>query len=218
MESRWSDREAAEYVERFAPRWGEPLALRVYTSRLIGRDPDLVMHGGGNTSLKGDLTTLVGDRVEALFVKGSGWDLDAIEPPGLPAIDLAHLRRLRALAALSDEEMVNQLRTGLFDAGAPNPSVETLLHAFLPHKYIDHTHSTAVLGLADQPDCAKTCRAVYGRRMGLVPYIMPGFALAKKAAEIYEDDPAVEGLILLKHGIFTFGETAREAYERMIAT
>ncbi len=112
--------------------WGEELALRVYTSRLIGRDPDLVMHGGGNTSLKGTVTTLVGDEVEALFVKGSGWDLDAIEPPGLPAVDLAHLRRLRALAALSDEEMVNQLRTHLFDAGAPNPSVETLLHAFLP--------------------------------------------------------------------------------------
>src|SRR5919109_1589581 len=119
MESRWSDADARESVDRLAPRWGEHLALRVYTSRLIGRDPDLVMHGGGNTSLKGTVTTLLGDRVEALFVKGSGWDLDAIEPPGLPAIDLAHLRRLRALATLSDEEMVNQLRTGLFDAGAP---------------------------------------------------------------------------------------------------
>jgi rhamnose utilization protein RhaD (predicted bifunctional aldolase and dehydrogenase)/NAD(P)-dependent dehydrogenase (short-subunit alcohol dehydrogenase family) len=112
--------------------------------------------------------------------------------------------------------MVNFQRTNLIDAGAPNPSVETLLHAFLPHKFIDHTHSTALLALADQPDCAEICRAVYGRSMGLVPYIMPGFALAKKAAEIYEEDPAVEGLILLKHGIFTFGETAREAYERMI--
>src|SRR5213596_285375 len=126
MESRWSDREAAEFVARLAPRWGEDLALRVYTSRLIGRDPDLVLHGGGNTSLKGTMTTLVGERVEALFVKGSGWDLVAIEPPGLPAVDLVHLRKLRALAELSDEEMVNQLRTHLFDAGAPNPSVETL--------------------------------------------------------------------------------------------
>src|SRR5437762_2659461 len=129
---------------------GEDLALRVYTSRLIGRDPDLVLHGGGNTSLKGTLTTLVGERVEALFVKGSGWDLAAIEPPGLPAVDLVHLRKLRALAELSDEEMVNQLRTHLFDAGAPNPSVETLLHAFLPHRFIDHTHADVALLVTNQ--------------------------------------------------------------------
>src|SRR4026209_1887570 len=111
MLSRWSGAEAREYVERLGPRWGEDMALRVYTSRLIGRDPDLVMHGGGNTSLKGAVTTPVGDDLEALLVKGSGWALDAIEPPGLPAVDLRHLRRLRALGALSDEEMVNQLRT-----------------------------------------------------------------------------------------------------------
>src|SRR5438046_521056 len=150
MESRWSDREAAEFVARLAPRWGEDLALRVYTSRLIGRDPELVMRGGGNTSLKGTGTTLVGERVEALFVKGSGWNLDAIEPPGLPAVDLAHLRKLRALRELSDEEMVNQLRTHLFDAGAPNPSVETLLHAFLPHRFIDHTHADIALVVSNQ--------------------------------------------------------------------
>ena len=219
MESRWSDREAAEYVERYAPRWGEPLALRVYTSRLIGRDPDLVMHGGGNTSMKGDVTTLVGDRVEALFVKGSGWDLDAIEPPGLPAIDLAHLRRLRALAALSDEEMVNQLRTGLFDAGAPNPSVETLLHAFLPHRFIDHTHADIALVVTNQPrdEAAAMVADAFGPRWTIVPYIMPGFALAKLAAEVYERDPAVEGLVLMNHGLFTFADDARTAYERMIA-
>src|SRR5213592_3082922 len=162
MESRWSDREAAEYVERFGPRWGEDLATRVYTSRLIGRDPDLVMHGGGNTSLKGTVTTLVGDRVDALFVKGSGWELDAIEPPGLPAVDLQHLRKLRALRELSDEEMVNQLRTHLFDAGAPNPSVETLLHAFLPHAFIDHTHADAILALTNQPDGAERIREALG--------------------------------------------------------
>ena len=106
MESRWSDREAAEYVDRYAATWGEALALRVYTSRLIGRDPDLVMHGGGNTSLKGTVTTLVGESMEALFIKGSGWDLDAIEPPGLPAVDLGHLRKLRGLSALSDEAQI----------------------------------------------------------------------------------------------------------------
>src|SRR5438105_11299344 len=218
MESRWSDREAAETVERFAPRWGEDLALRVYTSRLIGRDPDLVMHGGGNTSMKGSVTTLVGDRVEALFVKGSGWDLDSIEPPGLPAVDLAHLRRLRALAALSDEEMVNQLRTGLFDAGAPNPSVEPLLHAFLPHRFIDHTHADIALVLTNQPraDAEAMVRDAFGARWAVVPYVMPGFVLAKLAAKVFERDPAVEGLVLLNHGLFTFADDARTAYERMI--
>ena len=130
---------------------------------------------------------------------------------------LAPLRKLRGREALSDEEMVRVQRANLLDPGAPNPSVETLLHAFLPHKYVDHTHSTAVLSLADQPDAAERCADLYGRRMGLVPYIMPGFLLAKKAAEVFEADPAVEGLVLLKHGIFTFGDTAQEAYERMIA-
>ena len=219
MESRWSDREAAEFVERLAPRWGEDLALRVYTSRLIGRDPDLVMHGGGNTSLKGTVTTLVGERVEALFVKGSGWNLDAIEPPGLPAVDLAHLRKLRALRELSDEEMVNQLRTHLFDAGAPNPSVETLLHAFLPHRFIDHTHADIALVVTNQPRDAVQAmvREAFGPRWAIVPYVMPGFALAKLAAEVYERDPSVEGLVLVNHGLFTFADDARTAYERMIA-
>jgi rhamnulose-1-phosphate aldolase/alcohol dehydrogenase len=219
MESRWSDRDAAEYVERFGPAWGEDLALRVYTSRLIGRDPDLVMHGGGNTSLKGTVTTLLGDRVEALFVKGSGWDLDSIEPPGLPAVDLVHLRRLRTLPALSDEEMVNQLRTHLFDASAPNPSVETLLHAFLPHRFIDHTHADVALVLTNQPrgEGEAMVREAFGPRWAIVPYVMPGFALAKLAAEVFERDPTVEGLVLMNHGLFTFADDARTAYERMIA-
>src|SRR5262245_48759691 len=218
MESRWSDREAGEYVERYAARWGEALALRVYTSRLIGRDPDLVMHGGGNTSLKGTITTLLGDRQEALFVKGSGWDLDAIEPPGLPAVDLKHLRRLRNLSALSDEEMVNQLRTHLVDAGAPNPSVETLLHAFLPHRFIDHTHADIALVVTNQPVAEREAmvRDAFGPRWAIVPYVMPGFALAKLAAEVSERDPEAEGLVLLNHGLVTFADDARTAYERMI--
>src|SRR5215470_2394188 len=219
MQSRWSDREAAEFVDRLAARWGEELALRVYTSRLIGADPDLVMHGGGNTSLKGRVRTLVGDDVEALFVKGSGWDLDSIEPPGLPAVDLAHLRRLRTLPALSDEEMVNQLRTHLFDASAPNPSVETLLHAFLPHRFIDHTHADIALVLTNQPrdEADQMVREAFGPRWAIVPYIMPGFALAKLAAEVFENDAGVEGLVLLNHGLFTFADDARTAYDRMIA-
>src|SRR5437667_1935434 len=208
MKNRWSDAEARQFSDRYAPRWGDALALRVYTSRLIGAEADLVMHGGGNTSVKLARENLLGDRVDALCVKGSGWDLDSIEPEGFPALDLAWLRKLRKLEALSDEEMVNQLRTHLFDASAPNPSVETLLHAFLPHAFVDHTHATAVLSLIDQPDGEARCCDAYDGRMAWVPYIPPGFALAKKAAEIFETTPDVEGLILGKHGIFTFGADA----------
>ncbi|HWD58551.1 MAG TPA: class II aldolase/adducin family protein, partial [Stellaceae bacterium] len=217
MKSLWSEQDAEAMVARYADAGtGRDLALRVYTSRLLGGDPALVLHGGGNTSVKTVATDLAGDDTQVLCVKGSGWDMAAIEPAGLPAVRLAPLRRLRRRDALSDEDMVRVQRANLIDPGAPNPSVETLLHAFLPHKFIDHTHATAVLSLADQPDAAERCSDLYGGRLGLVPYIMPGFLLAKKAAEIFEDDEAVEGLVLLKHGIFTFGDTARDAYERMI--
>jgi rhamnose utilization protein RhaD (predicted bifunctional aldolase and dehydrogenase)/NAD(P)-dependent dehydrogenase (short-subunit alcohol dehydrogenase family) len=218
MRSLWSNADAERMVECYAEEGvARDLALRVYTSRMLGCDPRLVLHGGGNTSVKTVMKDLLDEEVEVLCVKGSGWDMAAIEPAGLPAVRLAPLRKLRGRAVLADEEMVRVQRANLLDPGAPNPSVETLLHAFLPHKYIDHTHSTAVLSLADQPDAAERCADLYGRRMGLVPYIMPGFLLAKKAAEIFDFDPAVEGLVLLKHGIFTFGDTAQEAYERMIA-
>jgi rhamnose utilization protein RhaD (predicted bifunctional aldolase and dehydrogenase)/NAD(P)-dependent dehydrogenase (short-subunit alcohol dehydrogenase family) len=218
MQSLWSDADAERMVERYAQQdVGRDLALRVYTSRLLGSEPKLVLHGGGNTSVKTVTKDLLDEEVEVLCVKGSGWDMAAIEPPGLPAVRLLPLRKLRGRTALSDDEMVRVQRANLIDPGAPNPSVETLLHAFLPHKYVDHTHSTAVLSITDQPDAAERCTDLYGGRLGLVPYIMPGFQLAKKAAEVFEDDPAVEGLVLLKHGIFTFGETAQEAYERMIA-
>ena len=218
MRSLWSDSDAEAMVARYGESGvGSDLALRVYTSRLLGGDPRLVLHGGGNTSVKTVRHDLLGEPAEVLCVKGSGWDLGNIEPAGLPAVRLAPLRKLRGRDALSDEDMVRIQRANLLDPGAPNPSVETLLHAFLPHKYIDHTHATAVLSLADQPDAAERCADLYGPLLGIVPYIMPGFLLAKKAAEIYEAAPAVEGLVLLKHGVFSFGDTARDAYERMIA-
>jgi rhamnose utilization protein RhaD (predicted bifunctional aldolase and dehydrogenase)/NAD(P)-dependent dehydrogenase (short-subunit alcohol dehydrogenase family) len=218
MRSLWSDRDGEAMASRYAAAGVNcDIALRVYTSRLLGGDPSLVLHGGGNTSVKTVARDLVGDEAEVLCVKGSGWDMAAIEPAGLPAVRLRPLRTLRERAALSDEDMVRIQRANLLDPGAPNPSVETLLHAFLPHKFIDHTHATAVLSLADQPDAAERCADLYGARLGIVPFIMPGFLLAKKAAEIFEEDEAVEGLVLLKHGIFTFGDTAEAAYERMIA-
>ena len=217
MQSRWNDISALDAVETYAEKGvSEDLALRVYTTRLLGRDPLLVLHGGGNTSVKTPAKDDVGVEHEVIAVKGSGWDMAEIEPQGMPAVKLEPLRRLRALSALSDEAMVNVQRLNLLDASAPNPSVETLLHAFLPHKFIDHTHAAAVLSIVDQPDGEALAREVYDGRMGIVRYIAPGFGLAKAAAEVFEQSPDVEGLILHKHGIFTFGETAREAYERMI--
>lgn len=217
MKSLWSDADAKSFIEKYAKQnVGEDLALRVYTTRLLGGDPKLVLHGGGNTSVKTSMKDLLGQEVEVMCVKGSGWDMGNIEPPGLPAVRLEPLRPLINLDALSDEDMVNYQRLNLMDSKAPNPSVETLLHAFLPHKYVDHTHSTSVLALTDQPDGASLARDTFGARMAYVPYCIPGFALAKSVGEIYAKDPSVEGLILLRHGIFTFAENARSAYELMI--
>jgi rhamnose utilization protein RhaD (predicted bifunctional aldolase and dehydrogenase)/NAD(P)-dependent dehydrogenase (short-subunit alcohol dehydrogenase family) len=216
MQSAWIDRDAELAVARYE-NLGRDLALRVYTTRLLGQDPRLVLHGGGNTSVKTRVADLNGEEVDVLCVKGSGWDMGSIEPPGLPAVRLKPLLKLREREKLSDEEMVRLQRANLIDPAAPNPSVEALLHAFIPHKFIDHTHSTALLALTDQPDGEALCREVYGKRVGYVPYLMPGFGLAKLAAQIFDADPSVEGLVLVKHGIFSFGANARQAYERMIA-
>lgn len=219
MLNRWSDNDAAKYIAKYAGICPESVALRVYTSRLIGAEPALVMHGGGNTSVKDTVTTLTGEPMEAIFVKGSGWDLDTIEPEGLPGLDLAYLRRLRALVGLSDEAMVNELRTHLFNAAAPTPSVETLLHAFLPHKFIDHSHAEAVLAITNRADGEALAREAFGNRIAVIPYIMPGFALAKAVADIHDraDGRNLDGLVLMKHGLFTFGPDARTSYDRHIS-
>jgi short-subunit dehydrogenase/ribulose-5-phosphate 4-epimerase/fuculose-1-phosphate aldolase len=224
--NRWSEADARAAVEH----WGgqgvsEDLALRTYSARLLGADPDLVLHGGGNTSVKTTVRGLLGETIPVLCVKGSGWDLATIEPPGHPAVRLESLRELRALTALSDEDMVAAQRRNLIDPAAPNPSVEALLHAFLPHRFVDHTHATALLALADQPDAEAVCRRLYGDRVALVPYVMPGFALALAAAEAWERAAEraaaagveLEGMVLLQHGLFSFGDSARQSYDRMIA-
>jgi len=217
MQSRFVKADAEAMVARYGDAGvSRDLALRVYTTRLLGADPRLVLHGGGNTSVKTRAGDLMGREVDVLCVKGSGADMATIGPAGLPAVRLAELRELRAREALSDEDMVRLQRANLIDPMAPNPSVETLLHAFLPHKFVDHTHSTAVLSLIDQADGEARAAEAYDSRMGIVPYIMPGFSLAKKAAEIYDANTAAHGLILHKHGIFTFADSAQEAYERMI--
>ncbi|TMV09187.1 bifunctional aldolase/short-chain dehydrogenase [Ruegeria sediminis] len=218
MENRYNETDAQHWMEQAgSDPADQELARRVYTSRLIGQCPDLVMHGGGNTSVKLERENLFGEVEQVLHVKGSGWDLDTILAPGLPGLRLEPLRRLRQLDRLSDEDMVNVQRCNLLDSSSPNPSIETLLHAFLPHRYVDHTHATPFLILANLPDAEGVCRKIFGERLGIVPYIMPGFALAKRAAEVYEADPSVEGLLLLGHGHFAFAETARESYDLIVA-
>ncbi|MBX9457959.1 MAG: bifunctional aldolase/short-chain dehydrogenase [Rhizobium sp.] len=217
MDNLWRDDAAEAMVAKYAPAGiKRDLALRTYTTRLLGGEPRLVLHGGGNTSVKTTVTDLVGDSHDVLCVKGSGWDMGVIEPAGLPAVKIAPLLKARKLDRLSDEDMVTLQRANLVDPVSPNPSVEALLHAFLPHKFVDHTHSTAILAIADQRESRAMSREIWGDRLGFVPYIMPGFALAKSAADVFDRDPSVEGLILDKHGIFTFGGTAKEAYDRMI--
>jgi len=216
MRSLWDDSVAAEAVARHgAAGVSEDLALRTYSARLLGADPSLVLHGGGNTSVKTTANDLFGEALEVLCVKGSGWDLATIEPPGHPAVRLAPLLKLRSLERLSDEDMVGAQRANLMDSAAPNPSVETLLHAFIPEKFIDHTHATAFLAIADQPDAERLIGEIFDGRVACVPYVMPGFELAKQAALAWRE--GLEGLALVKHGLFSFGADARQSYERMIA-
>lgn len=217
MKNLWRDTDAEAMVATYAAKGiNRDLALRTYTTRLLGGDPRLVLHGGGNTSVKTKISDLVGDEWDVLCVKGSGWDMGTIEPAGLPAVKIAPLLKARKLTKLSDEDMVTLQRANLIDPASPNPSVEALLHAFIPHKFVDHTHSTGVLAIADLEGSMEVSAKVFGPKMGLVPYVMPGFDLAKLAAEVFDRDPTVDGLILDKHGIFTFGATAKEAYDRMI--
>jgi rhamnose utilization protein RhaD (predicted bifunctional aldolase and dehydrogenase)/NAD(P)-dependent dehydrogenase (short-subunit alcohol dehydrogenase family) len=210
MKSLWSDAEAASFAG--------PLGPRVYTSRLLGRDRSLVLHGGGNTSVKLRETNLFGEEEEVLYVKGSGWDLETIEAAGFTPVNLAYVRRLAQLPALSDRQMVNELNTHSLRAGAPSPSVETILHALLPHKYVDHTHADAVLSVSNAPDGEKRVREIYGDRVVVIPYIMAGFDLAAYCAREFPKQAGKNtvGMVLLSHGIFSFAADARESYERMI--
>ncbi|MFN3241344.1 MAG: bifunctional aldolase/short-chain dehydrogenase [Planctomycetota bacterium] len=215
MPDLWNDDEAKAFVDRFAAA-GETVAQRVYTSRLLGRDPTLVLHGGGNTSVKTTAKDLLGRDVEVLCVKGSGWDLVDIEPPGLPAVRLQALRELRQLEELSDEDMVNAVRGALLDSRSPNPSVEALLHAFLPHTFVDHTHANAILALTDQPVPERHVKKALGADVLVLPWIMPGFPLAKAVADAYDRSPDCIGIVLAKHGLFTFGDSAQESYRRTV--
>ncbi|MDP2752747.1 MAG: bifunctional aldolase/short-chain dehydrogenase [Rhodocyclaceae bacterium] len=196
----------------------DDLALRVYTSRLLGRDKSLVLHGGGNTSVKICETNLLGEEENILYIKGSGWDLETIEAEGFSPVRLNHCLKLAELDTLSDPAMVNELRTHMTRASAPTPSIETILHALLPWKYVDHTHADAVVSLTNTDNGAMRIREIYGDKVVIVPYVMPGFDLARLCSLGFSRQRTANtiGMVLMNHGIFSFGETAQESYERMI--
>jgi len=216
MRSKWSDEEAAGFVARHGGGWGEALALRTYSSRLLGGESDLVLHGGGNSSVKLVWTNVLGEQVPAIFVKASGADMATIEPAGHCGLDLEYLRRLRALPALDDETMVDQLRTRLLRADSPTPSIEALVHAFLPGTYVDHTHADAVLALTNRVGGEEAVRRALGEEVIVLPYVTPGFKLALAAADALDAQPGARAMVWAHHGIVTWGDTAREAYETMI--
>ncbi len=210
MKSLWNDEQASQFDDE--------LGLRVYTSRLLGQEPSLVLHGGGNTSVKITEKNIFGEEETLLYVKGSGWDLETIDRPGFAPVRLDHLLRLAKLERLSDPEMVNELRTHMTLASAPTPSVEAILHATLPFKYVDHTHADAVVTITNTPGGREKIERIYGDKVVIIPYVMPGFDLARLCAIEFEKQrhEGTIGMVLMNHGIFSFGDDARTSYERMI--
>ncbi len=217
MKNNWSNLEARKYINRYKKLGhNEDMALRVYTTRLLGRNSQLVLHGGGNTSVKSSIKDIDGKNYEVLCVKGSGWDMAEIEPAGLPAVKLDPLLALRNKKYLSDEDMVAYQKRNLINIKSPNPSVETFLHAFLPFKFVDHTHSDAIMKITNRSGGKKLCKKIFGPEVSIVPYVMPGYGLAQKINEVYSNNPNINCLILLNHGIFTFDNDAKKSYDLMI--
>ena len=211
MKNLWSETSAEEFADN-------PLLLRVYSSRLLGQQPDLVLHGGGNTSVKITEKNLFGDDEDILYVKGSGWDLGDIEAAGFAPVRLNILQHMAGFDQLSDSDMVRMQRAAMTDPYAPTPSVEAVLHAIIPFKYVDHTHADAVVTITNTPDGEEKIRQILGDRILIVPYIMPGFVLAKKIRDMTQglDWSQCDGMVLLNHGVFTFDDDAKRSYEKMI--
>ncbi len=202
MKSLWSDKEAQKYID-------DPLGMRVYTSRLIGASKELVLHGGGNTSVK------IGDT---LYVKGSGWDLSSIQKEGFSGVSLDTLKDMAKRESLSDIEMVKEQREAMVDKSAPTPSIEAILHAIIPFKYVDHTHADSVVTVTNRPNAKRKLKELYGENILIIDYVMPGFLLAKR---VYQESKnidwnSLDGIILLNHGVFTFDNDAKRSYEKMI--
>ena len=217
MKNNWSNSEAKKYINKYKKLGhSKDMALRVYTTRLLGRNSELVLHGGGNTSVKTTIKDIDGKNYDVLCVKGSGWDMAEIEPAGLPAVKLNPLLALKNKKYLSDEDMVAYQKRNLIDIKSPNPSVETFLHAFLPFKFVDHTHSDAIMNITNRQNGRELCKKIFGPMVSIVPYVMPGFGLAQKINEVYNKNPNINCLILLNHGIFTFDNDAKKSYDLMI--
>ncbi len=212
MENRWSDEKAAQFTHKYGKQWGEDLAIGLYVASLIGAEDKLVLHGGGNSSVKTIHTNILGEELLAIFVKASGYNMAFIEPDGYTGLDLEYLKKLKNLSDLSDTEMVNEFRTHLLDSRAAAPSIETLVHVFIPKKFVDHTHPDGILALADQVDGEKILRKALGKNVAVLPYFPPGFKLAKAVAAALEENPDAKAMVLMRHGLLTWGETARESY------
>lgn len=211
MKSLWNEADAAKVGE-------EVLSRRVYTSRLLGQEPSLVLHGGGNTSAKAVERNILGDDEAILWVKGSGWDLATITAKGYAPARLAVLQRLATLSALSDTDMMRELRAACTDPSAPTPSVEAILHAIIPLRYVDHTHADAVVAISNTAEGESILQTLYGKDVLILPYVMPGFILAQQVYEATRnlDWTSLKGIILLHHGVFTFHDDAQVSYENMI--
>ncbi len=217
MKSRWSNQDAQAMVAFYdAKGFNEDIAIRTYSTRLLGSDPRLVLHGGGNTSVKTNITDALGATYDVLCVKGSGWDMGVIEPAGLPAVQLAPLAALADLETISDETLVASQRRMLIDPYAPNPSIEAVLHAIVPHKHVDHTHADAIVSLTNQPNSFDIIRDLFPDTT-IIPYVMPGFVLSKVCRAALLKEPNSKHMILMNHGIFTYNDDPRDAYEQMIA-
>jgi len=210
MQSLWNDQEALTFGT-------DPLGQRVYTSRLLGRNPSLVLHGGGNTSVKTEEKDFFGDPVSLCHVKGSGWDLATIEREGFSPVRMAALLKMADLPAMSDSDMVLQQRAAMTNPNAPAASIEAILHAILPFKFVDHSHADAIAALTCNAEGEARVKEVFGGRVIIVPYVMPGFILAKTIHDLIKGRDlcaeGIEGMVLLKHGLFTFADDARKSYE-----
>jgi len=211
MKSLWSDNTAKKFSD-------DPLQLRVYSSRLLGQEQNLVLHGGGNTSVKITEKNLFGEDEDILYVKGSGWDLGHIEAEGFAPVRLKTLQHMAGLKQLSDADMVHTQRAAMTNPYAPNPSVEAVLHTIIPFRYVDHSHADAVVTITNSPGGEEKIKKIAGEKFLIVPYVMPGFLLAKKVYEMTKDLDwsSYDGLVLLNHGVFTFDDDAKRSYQKMI--
>ena len=212
MNNRWSDDKAARFIKEYGEKWGQDLAIGLYVASLIGAENQLVLHGGGNSSVKTVRANLLGENIHAIFVKASGFDMASIAPNGYTGLDLDHLKKLDALRELSDEDMVNEFRTHLLDARAATPSIETLVHAFIPAKFVDHTHPDSILALSNQTDGERFLREALGDDVAVLTYSPPGFKLAKAVAAELKKNSRARAMVLMRHGLLTWGESARDSY------